>query len=103
MQASVHAAEKLDREVERRLVDLAALIERFTAEDGMHVTALDCLSLIRSSQPSEPIHTVYKPALCVIAVGMLLVDPAVAFACGWLVGTSYLPALSNLTHARTGA
>jgi len=103
MQASVHAAEKLDREVERRLVDLAALIERFTAEDGMHATALDCLSLIRSSQPSEPIHTVYKPALCVIAQGrkqVMLADEFYVYDPGrHLVVTVDLPLVGQVIEA----
>ncbi|WP_437963527.1 AraC family transcriptional regulator [Sorangium sp. So ce260] len=69
MQAGVPADEMEDREVERRLVELAAMIERFIPGDGMHASAVDGLSLIRASQPSEPLPTVYRPMLCIIAQG----------------------------------
>ncbi len=36
------------------------------------------------------------PALCVTAAGILLVDPAAAFACGWLVEISCDPALAGV-------
>jgi len=60
------------------------------------------IDLALSRQPFAP-RPVCWPALGFTALGMLLVDPAVAFASGWLVETSHLPALPNLTHARTGA
>ena len=60
------------------------------------------IDLALSRQPFAP-RPVCWSALGYTALGMPLVDPAVAFACGWLVETSHLPALSNLTHARTGA
>jgi hypothetical protein len=60
------------------------------------------IDLALSRQPFAP-RPVCWSALGFTALGMLLVDPAVAFASGWLVETSHLPALSNLTHARTGA
>ncbi|AUX33926.1 MULTISPECIES: AraC family transcriptional regulator [Sorangium] len=82
MQAGAPAAEELDREIERRLAELAALIERFTAEDGMHATAVKGMSLIRAARPSEPLHTVYKPMVCLIAQGrkqVMLADEVVAY------------------------
>lgn len=49
--------------------EIAAIIERHTAEDGFHASALPRVNLIRSSRPTEPLHTVYKPALCLVAQG----------------------------------
>ena len=48
---------------------LAELIERYTPEDGVHQTAISRLVLIRVSHPTEPLHTLHKPALCILAQG----------------------------------
>jgi hypothetical protein len=48
-----------------------------------------------SRQPFAP-RPVCWPALGFTAVGMLLIDPAVAFACGWLVELVCDPALAAL-------
>ncbi|MBE7376641.1 AraC family transcriptional regulator [Pseudomonas lopnurensis] len=48
---------------------LARLIDGLVSEDGMHPTAIDDLYLIRCSAPSEPVHGLHKPALCVIVQG----------------------------------
>jgi AraC-like DNA-binding protein len=49
--------------------DLAGLIERYAGEDGIHATAIPRLFLIRSSSPTEPIHAVHEPAVCIVAQG----------------------------------
>ncbi len=58
---------------------------------GLHFEGLVGLILLvvgtelaMSRQPFAP-RPVCWPALCVVVVGMLLVDPAIAFASGWLV------------------
>jgi AraC-like DNA-binding protein len=48
---------------------LALAIARHATTDGIHPTALPGLSLLRSSAPSTPIHTVYQPTLCIVAQG----------------------------------
>ena len=53
--------------------ELARLIGRFAHDDGIHLTAIPSLALIRASQVSEPIHTVHEPALCIVAQGSKLV------------------------------
>ena len=53
--------------------ELAALIDKYSGADGMHKTAIPRLSLIRSSQPTEPLHAVHAPALCIIAQGQKIV------------------------------
>ncbi|WP_437573264.1 AraC family transcriptional regulator [Sorangium sp. So ce887] len=103
MHAGVPAAERLDREVERRLEELAALIERFAPGDGMHATVVDGVSLIRAAQPSEPIPTVYKPMLCVIAQGrkqVMLADEVYVYGPGrHLVVTVDLPLVGEVLVA----
>ena len=51
------------------LGELAALIDQFSAADGVHPTPIPRLLLIRSSQPTEPLHTLHEPALCIVAQG----------------------------------
>ncbi len=52
--------------------ELAQLIERFTAGDGMHATAIPALRLFRASKESQPIHSVHTPVLCIVAQGRKL-------------------------------
>ncbi|MBP2231811.1 hypothetical protein J2847_005130 [Azospirillum agricola] len=54
---------------DRLAAPLAALIERYAGEDGVHATALPRVVLIRSSRPTEPLHTLHEPALCIVAQG----------------------------------
>ena len=57
--------------------------------------------LAMSRQPFAP-RPVCWPALGFAAAGMLLIDPAVAFACGWLVEISCDPALAAGQSERSG-
>ncbi|MEK4273224.1 AraC family transcriptional regulator [Paenibacillus sp. FSL R7-0026] len=52
---------------------LAQLIEHFTPSDGIHPTAIPSLALIRASEISQPIYSVYQPSLCIVAQGSKLV------------------------------
>jgi AraC-like DNA-binding protein len=61
-------AEQIDA-IGRRRATLAKLIERFAPEYGVHPTAIDALHLIRSDHPTDIIHTVHKPGLCIIVQG----------------------------------
>jgi AraC-like DNA-binding protein len=49
--------------------ELADLIARNTREDGVHPTAIARAYLIRSSRPTEPLHALHQPALCIVAQG----------------------------------
>lgn len=53
---------------------LAAIIERHTRTDGTHSTAIPSLFLIRASELSEPVYTLFEPALCIIAQGAKLIN-----------------------------
>jgi AraC-like DNA-binding protein len=48
---------------------LAALIERYADGDGVHETPIPRMALFRASQPTQPIHGVQEPSLCLIAQG----------------------------------
>lgn len=49
--------------------ELVEAMKRYAAADGTHETTIPSLRIIRSSQVSEPVHSVYEPSLCIIAQG----------------------------------
>ncbi|WP_342245783.1 AraC family transcriptional regulator [Pseudomonas sp. OTU5201] len=53
----------------RRHEELAALIQRHASTHGTHETTISSLHLVRSDSPTDLIHTVHKPGLCVVAQG----------------------------------
>lgn len=53
----------------QQIEELAALVGRLVAADGVHETAIPRLALIRSCQPTEPLHVLHEPALCIIVQG----------------------------------
>ena len=65
---TVATAKALDNQVAQQS-ELARLIARHIRTDGLQMTAIPRLALLRSSQPSEPLPTVYEPALCVVGQG----------------------------------
>ena len=52
-----------------RLAELASLIDRFAPEEGSAPTALPRLHVARMVTPTEPMHSVQEPALCIAAQG----------------------------------
>jgi AraC-like DNA-binding protein len=49
--------------------ELAATIMRLAPTDGVHQTAIRRLALIRAGQPTEPLHALHEPALCILVQG----------------------------------
>jgi AraC-like DNA-binding protein len=49
--------------------DLSTLIARYAVSDGIHPTRVPRLSVVRMSRPTDPVHGVHKPAICLIAQG----------------------------------
>ncbi|WP_020616468.1 AraC family transcriptional regulator [Paenibacillus daejeonensis] len=49
--------------------ELARHIGAHTEADGTYVTSCPDLSFIRSSTISAPVHTVYRPSICIVAQG----------------------------------
>ena len=56
------------RRAETRRNELVDQLVHFIPEDGA-VQPIKDLYLFRVSAPGEPIHSVYKPSLCVVAQG----------------------------------
>lgn len=54
---------------DERWAELAQIMERHTGKDGAHSTPISGLRLFRASAPSEPIHAIYEPSLCLVAQG----------------------------------
>jgi AraC-like DNA-binding protein len=54
-----------------RIEDLARLLDRHTVQlgPGIHESAIDRVAFVRSERPSEQMHTVYSPLLCIVAQG----------------------------------
>jgi len=66
-QTSLQSAHERSR-AETRRNELVDQIARFIPQDGA-VKPIKDLYLFRVSSPGEPIHSVYKPSLCVVAQG----------------------------------
>lgn len=49
--------------------ELSALVARHAPEDGVHATPLPGVFLLRRATPTEPLHTLYEPAACIIVQG----------------------------------
>ncbi|ABS64622.1 AraC-type transcriptional regulator domain protein [Parvibaculum lavamentivorans DS-1] len=52
-----------------RLSELASLIDRYAPEHGSAPTALPRLHLARMEKPTDPMHILQEPALCIAAQG----------------------------------
>ncbi|MBD2411062.1 AraC family transcriptional regulator [Nostoc calcicola FACHB-389] len=59
----------MEQTVRKQQSELAALIAQNSNTDGVHATAIERLFLIRSSQPTAPLHALHEPALCIVAQG----------------------------------
>lgn len=53
--------------------ELANLIEAHTGSDGMHETAIPSLFLYRGTEPSEIMHVIQEPSLCLMAQGQKVI------------------------------
>ncbi|MEH2367985.1 AraC family transcriptional regulator [Nostoc sp.] len=59
----------MEQTVRKQQSELAALIAQNSNGDGVHPTAIERLFLIRSLQPTAPLHALHEPALCIVAQG----------------------------------
>lgn len=55
--------------MEHLIAELAARAGQLAQAEGMTPTALKCLQLYRSNQPTEITHSIYEPSVCIIAQG----------------------------------
>ena len=58
-----------DAEITKRRTELASIIQRFAPEYGVFGTAVPPLHFIRSDAPTDAIHTIHKPGLCIVVQG----------------------------------
>lgn len=86
--------------------ELAARIARLTPDDGIQRSAIEALTLIRASSPSQPIPCVYQPSLCVVVQGRkqarlgeerFVYDPL-----NYLVVSVTLPVVGQIIEATPG-
>lgn len=82
---------------------LAHLINRHTSTDGTHQTAISPLILMRAARLSEPMESVYKPSICVVAQGAktaTLADQTYRYdPSAYLVTSVELPIIGNIVEA----
>ncbi|MDX1416970.1 MAG: AraC family transcriptional regulator [Candidatus Promineifilaceae bacterium] len=90
------------RRAETRRNELVDLIARFIPEDGA-IKPIEELHLFRVSSPGDPIHSVYKPSLCVVAQGskefFLNDDRFVYDPQNYLLVTAELPLVGQVLDA----
>src|SRR5690349_1630244 len=86
-----------------KVAELAALIAQFAKEDGAHPTPIPRVFLHRASKLNEPIHSVYEPAVCLIAQGSkraMVGDSFVTYSGGqYLVISVDVPVVSQFLEA----
>lgn len=84
-------------------LQLAELIARLAEADGAHDTAIASLVLYRASTPSPITHTLYRPALCIMAQGQKVVRLENERYCydplHYLVASVTLPVTGEVTLA----
>ncbi len=94
---SVHLAE-LQRE-------LTVRVGALTPIDGMHDTRIDGLAMMRASEPSQPLPSVYEPCLCVVVQGrkqaQLKDETYVYDPLNYLVVSVTLPVIAQIVEAST--
>ncbi|WP_026440550.1 AraC family transcriptional regulator [Acidocella facilis] len=86
------------------LADIAAVIARHTSQDGFQATAMERLTLVRSSTVTMPMPNVYRPQLCLVAQGrkdVTMGERLFRYSPGrYGIVTYDLPALGHVVEAR---
>ncbi|MCL1633414.1 AraC family transcriptional regulator [Luteimonas sp. SX5] len=89
--------------LEAQQAELADRIARNVPGDGLHDSAVPGLALIRASEPSQPLPTVYHPSVCVVVQGRkraLLGDDVYAYdPLNYLVVSMTLPMVGQIIEA----
>ncbi|MBN2983796.1 AraC family transcriptional regulator [Cohnella algarum] len=89
--------------MEQALRQLGLLIRRHAPSSGTHKTALPSLTLMHATRTSEPLESVYKPSICVVAQGAktaALADEAYRYdPSTYLVTSVELPIFGNIVEA----
>lgn len=89
--------------LEAQQAELADRIARNVPEDGLQDSVVPGLALIRASEPSQPLPTVYHPSLCVVVQGRkraLLADEVFVYdPLNYLVVSMTLPMVGQIVEA----
>lgn len=93
----------MSEEILKQQYELAKLIERHSAQDGVYKTAVPSLFFIRYSNVTEPVYRVYKPSLCFIAQGLkeiLLAQERFEYGpADYLISSMNLPVIGQVIKA----
>jgi AraC-like DNA-binding protein len=86
-----------------QMKELVELMEKTVTTDGTVETSIAGLRFVRSSQISEPIHSVYEPSLCVVAQGTKLVllgkESYTYDSASYLTASVHLPITGQIVEA----
>lgn len=87
--------------------ELTTFIDRYSDKDGVHLTAIPSLFLIRESVVTEPIFRVNEPSFCIILQGekeVLLGQDRFRYGPGsYIVATVDLPVSGQVIQASSEA
>ena len=102
MHAKVSVRSDCARSMRGRL-ELAERTLRHASGDGVHLSPIPGLALIRASQPSQPLPSLYEPSLCVVVQGRkraVLGDETYVYdALNYLVVSVTLPVRGQIIDA----
>ncbi|MFB5763824.1 AraC family transcriptional regulator N-terminal domain-containing protein [Paenibacillus medicaginis] len=89
--------------MEQALQQLALLIRRHAPSNGIHQTVVPSLTLMYATHLSEPLESVYKPSICVVAQGAkkaTLADESYRYdPSSYLVTSVELPIIGKIVEA----
>jgi AraC-like DNA-binding protein len=95
--------ENAEQNLEGQRCELAGLIAQYCAGEGIVETAIPGLALYRATEPSPIVHTLYRPALCIMAQGQKVVRLEGEVYCydplHYLVASVTLPVTGEVTVA----
>ena len=82
---------------------LASLVEKHTKSEGLQHTMIPTLQLLRASNVSEPLHSIYEPSIIVIAQGSKIVtlgnESYQYNETSYLVASVHLPIVGQIIEA----
>jgi AraC-like DNA-binding protein len=91
-----------------RLSEIIELIEKYTSGvDGIHETPIPRLKLFRASTPTEPIHALHEPSICLVVQGkkrVLIGDAALDYdSSRFLAASVDVPVIGQVIEASPAA
>src|SRR5688572_25286823 len=85
--------------------EIASIVSRHARHEGVQPTIIDALSIYRATSPSQPLPTLYEPALCIVVQGRkqtALADETYVYdSLNYLVISITLPMTGQIIEAST--